>query len=66
MAKDLDISFSVNLRDSDGDTYKECILVHIGEQLILQLEDLKQYNDLIDQLKSMREEITEVWNDNNL
>ncbi|WP_182006310.1 hypothetical protein [Priestia aryabhattai] len=66
MANDLDITFSVNLHDDEGDVYSECILLHIGEQMILKVDNLKQYEDLIDQLKSMRSEIAEVWNRNNL
>jgi len=55
----LDITFSVNLHDSDGDVYDECLLLHIGDTAIIRLErdGLPQF---IKQLKRIDKEIKEL------
>ena len=35
----MDYSFSKNLRDSDGDVYEKCLLIHIGKDTIIKFED---------------------------
>jgi hypothetical protein len=40
----MDLGFSVDLRDSEGDVYSECILVHVGDSTIIKFET---YSELI-------------------
>jgi len=38
----MDVGFSINLRDEDGDIYNECILLHVRENTILKFTDVKE------------------------
>ena len=40
-------SFSVNLHDSDGDVYQECLLIHLEDKCILQLKNKADLEELI-------------------
>lgn len=33
--------WSINLHDSDGDVFEECILVHAGEDVILKFQNVE-------------------------
>lgn len=53
-------SWSKNLRDSDGDIYEECILVHVGDgTAIIKFLDDKELesfaNSILGSLKEIRE-----------
>jgi hypothetical protein len=54
-----DLSFSVNLHDYEGDVYEECIMVHLGNGVILQFKDLEAYEDFIARMVYMKAEIKE-------
>ena len=54
-----DLSFSVNLLDDEGDVYEECIMVHLGNGVILQFENMDSYQRFIDGLNNMKSEIRE-------
>ena len=55
-----DLTFSVNLHDSDGDVYEECIMIHLGNGVILQFKNMDSYQRFIDSLNSMKSEIRET------
>lgn len=57
-------TFSVNLNDEDGDVYDECLLLHF-DNFIMRFTNLEEYDKFIDNLKSMKGEIKEVWDRNN-
>ena len=54
-----DLTFSVNLHDEDGDVYEECIMIHLGNGVILQFENMDSYERFIDNLNGMKSEIRE-------
>ena len=54
-----DLTFSLNLHDIDGDVYEECILIHLGNGVILQFENMDSYDEFIDNLNYMKSEIRE-------
>jgi hypothetical protein len=54
-----DLSFSINLRDEDGDSYEDCILLHLGNGVILQFENMDSYERFIDNMRAMKGEIQE-------
>lgn len=54
----MDISFSKNLYDSDGDQFSEnCILLHIDNNLILKVKDVEEIRDMINTLVKIAKEI---------
>lgn len=55
----MNITFSVNLYDHEGDCYDECILLHINDTSVLRLNDKKELSELIRQLLIVKEEIDE-------
>jgi hypothetical protein len=57
----LDITFSINQHDKDGDSFDECILLHINESLILRLNNMEEFIDLIKQLDQMKEQLFQAW-----
>jgi hypothetical protein len=55
-------SFSVNLHDSDGDVYQECLLIHLEEKVILQMKNKKDLEELIKHLNKIKKELDENYN----
>ncbi|PAV30277.1 hypothetical protein CIL05_07355 [Virgibacillus profundi] len=53
------LAFSIDMHDSDGDTYEEGILLHLGNGVILHFNNLKEYDNFIDSMQGMRDEIRE-------
>jgi len=56
----MDVGFSVNLRDEDGDIFDECVLLHVGENTLLKFTDIKELrnfassiNDCVGEIKDM-------------
>jgi len=53
----MNITFNVNLYDDEGDKYLDGIYLHMGENCILRVQDLKDRSSMIDNLNSIKEEI---------
>lgn len=53
----MEISFSKNLHDKDGDVYSEGIFLFIGEHIILKVSDISELEDLIEHLQKIKKEI---------
>jgi hypothetical protein len=56
---DYKLSFGINLYDDEGDSYEDCIMVFLGNGVILQFKNLEGYDRFIDSMKGMRNEIKE-------
>jgi len=56
-------SWSINLHDKDGDIYESCILVHIGDELIVKFKDLDHLetfaNSILKSLPEVRENLAQ-------
>jgi hypothetical protein len=57
--KDYKLSFAVNLNDNEGDSYEDCIMVFLGNGVILQFEDMGKYTKFIKDMQGMIPEIAE-------
>jgi hypothetical protein len=55
----MEITFSSNLYDDDGDVYSEGIFLHFGECFILKVSDISELENLIEQLQQVKEELCE-------
>lgn len=57
----MNITFSVNQHDTDGDVWDKCILLHIDKTTILKLKHITELKDVIRQLKKVEKEIIENY-----
>lgn len=53
----MDLGFSIDLRDHEGDIYDECILIHIGKSTIIRFESYAELLAFTDKFKVMLNEI---------
>jgi hypothetical protein len=54
----IDVGFSIDMHDKDGDKFDHCLLLHFNETFLLRLADLKELDRLIKQLSNIREEVS--------
>jgi hypothetical protein len=54
------VFFSINQYDKDGDAIDECILLHIGDDVILRLNGKEELDSLIEQLKNCQRQIERI------
>jgi len=57
----MDVTFSVNLYDEDGDIYQEGIFLHINENTILKLKSSDEMERFINRLENCLKEIRENY-----
>ena len=57
MAKTIEIGFSKNMYDKDGDIMDDCILLYFNDTFILRVADLDDLDSVITQLQFIRNEI---------
>jgi len=51
------VYYSVNQYDSDGDSFDNCLMIHIDKNTILRLNDKNDLSEFIEQLRVIRIEI---------
>lgn len=56
----MNIAFSINHYDKDGDKIDDCIHLHFDELFILRVSDLDDIQQMIKQLEKIREEIQDL------
>ena len=54
----IDVGFSIDMHDSDGDKFDDCILLHFNDTFLLRVADLPELDFLIKQLENVRTEIS--------
>ncbi|MHB8871667.1 MAG: hypothetical protein ACYC5G_04400 [Candidatus Doudnabacteria bacterium] len=57
------VSFSFNQYDDEGDSFDDCLLLHIDKTIILRLKDVSELDSLINSLNLIKEEIVESYPD---
>jgi hypothetical protein len=57
----MNVFFSVNEFDRDGDLVEEGVYLHFGDTKVKVAEDLKGYKDFVTELQRMDKEISEVF-----
>jgi hypothetical protein len=55
----VELSFSVDLCDNEGDVYDECILIHIGESAIIKFSSYSEVVAFADAFRGMLPELRE-------
>jgi len=61
----MDVSFSVNDFDKDGDLFEEGIYLHLDGLRIRVAENMEEYIAFVSSLKRMEPEIAEIYNESN-
>lgn len=59
------VYFSVNDYDFEGDLIDKNIRLHFGDTSIKVAETIKEFDDFIEQLQKMRDEIVDNYSDKN-
>ena len=54
----IDIGFSIDMHDNEGDVVDSCILLHINDTFILKLNNMSELDNTIKQLQDIRKEIS--------
>lgn len=56
--KIMNVGFSVNQHDEEGQVWSKCLLLHFGDNFIIKYKDLSELTDLIKQLKKIEKEVS--------
>lgn len=57
----MNIKFTINLHDASGHAWDKCLLLHFDNSLILRLNGVDDLTDVIKQLKQIKKEIKENY-----
>lgn len=57
----MNIGFSINQHDKDGYKYDDCVILHFNDIFLLRLSDVKQLEDVIEQLQNIKKEVVENY-----
>ena len=57
----MEIGFSVNMHDSDGDKWDDCILIHINDTFILRFSDTNELKDFVNRITDIQDELIEEY-----
>ncbi len=57
----MDIGFSINQHDKDGDKFDDCLLLHFNDTFLLRLADVKELEEVIKQLQTIKNEVVENY-----
>ncbi|MCP1159318.1 hypothetical protein [Bacillus infantis] len=61
MSKFKEVTFSINEYDYEGDSFDDCIKIHIDETFTLRFDDIKKLDEFINKLSGISNEIRENW-----
>ena len=57
----MNIGFSINQYDKDGDKYDDCLMLHFNDTFLLRLADVKELEEVIKQLQNIKNEVVENY-----
>lgn len=57
----MEVLFSKNIYDKDGDIYDECIMIHLNNFISIRVGDLSELDALIAELQMVQKEIRENY-----
>lgn len=55
----MEITYSLNQYDENGDKYNDCLILNLDDNFLLKLKDIDELDKVINQLKDIRKEISE-------
>lgn len=57
----MDIGFSIDMHDKDGDKFDDCLLLHFNDTFLLRLADVKELDEVIKKLQDIKKEVVENY-----
>jgi hypothetical protein len=57
----MEVSFTLNLHDDEGDVYDNCLLLHFDKKTILKLDNIEELEDIIAVLQDIKTELNEKY-----
>ena len=57
----MNIGFSVDMHDKDGDKFNDCLLLHFNDTFLLRLADVKELDEVIKKLQDIKTEVVENY-----
>ena len=57
----MDIGFSIDMHDKDGDKFDDCLLLHFNDTFLLRLADVKELDEVIKKLQDIKTEVVENY-----
>lgn len=50
-------TFSINIHNSAGKAYQQGLFIHLGDNVIIRFKDIKDLQELIKDLKKIKQEV---------
>lgn len=57
----MNIGFSIDMHDKDGDKFDDCLLLHFNDTLLLRLTNVEELDEVIKKLQNIKKEIIENY-----
>ena len=57
----MNIGFSIDMHDKDGDKFNDCLLLHFNDTFLLRLADVKELDEVIKKLQDIKTEVVENY-----
>ena len=57
----MNIEFSIDQYDKDGDKFDDCLLLHFNDTFLLRLADVKELDEVIKKLQDIRTEVVDNY-----
>lgn len=57
----IDVGFSIDLHDKDGEKWDDCLLLHFNDTFLLRLSGTKELDHMIKQLEKVKKEFSETF-----
>jgi len=57
----MDIGFSIDMHDKEGDKFDDCLLIHFNDTFLLRLAGANELDEVIRKLHDIRKEIVENY-----
>ncbi len=61
----MEIAYSINQYDKDGDKHDDCVIIHINDTFLLRLSDVSELELFIKKLQNIKNEINETYDFDN-
>ena len=57
----MEIGFSIDMHDKDGDKFDDCLLLHFNDTFLLRLANVKELDEVIKKLQNIKTEVIENY-----
>tara|TARA_R110000803_G_scaffold210568_1_gene282690 strand:- start:11790 stop:11969 length:180 start_codon:yes stop_codon:yes gene_type:complete len=55
------IGFSVNMHDKDGDSFDDCIILHLDSTTMIRVADVEELDKIITDLNDIKKELVDNY-----